>query len=74
MSKTMQIQPKCVTGLTQRKIIDLYKILIDGNLPLEYFKDLNGLIVYRWSVAGLTSIKEKAWKELKKEQPEKYTF
>lgn len=73
-TKSKEKKEQFVASIRQREVINLYKILIEGNLPRKHYWAIDALIVCRWSVSGLVRIKGTAWKELKKEYPERFIY
>lgn len=57
-----------IEKLTRDQAAEYYaKFLTAGQAPNFVFEFINLLIIHKWSVPGLTYIKEKAWK-IAKEQ------
>ena len=47
-------------GSTQRQIAQTYALALRSSWPTDWAK-VNGMIVERWSVAGLERVKKMAW-------------
>ena len=55
--------------ITRLDIVPLYAEAIMGNLDTTSFRQPNVAIINRWSHAGLSWIKESAWKLVEQHEP-----
>ena len=54
------IEREIKQGLTQKQIAQTYALAIRSSWPTDWAK-VNAMIIERWSVSGLTKIKNMAW-------------
>ncbi|QDV20666.1 hypothetical protein Pan153_53420 [Gimesia panareensis] len=62
------IENEIKQGLTQKQIAQTYALALRSSYQTDWEK-VNKMIVDRWSVSGLTRIKNMAWKGTCFEQP-----